>query len=305
MWVGPCLCDFCGDSDNDSLASVASPGEPSWKVWVFAMNERRNITADRLWQIEASLSTRDKEIAETVGRLGLVTGRQLQLLFFAASESKDQGRRSAQSALKRLVNREVLLTLDRRIGGARSGSSGFVYKLGYAGQRLFRRWQGMPASRSRRSVDPGEPFVAHRIACSQLYVDLQSAEALGDLRIDLFESEPDCWRRRIGPFGKSLTLKPDAHVQLATSGRRLHWFVEIDRGTESQTVIARKGRAYLDHYRSGAEADVMPRVLWLTDSEQRAEQLALTLHALPHPSHELHLVATTNQTIQTLKGESI
>lgn len=267
------------------------------------MTAQGNLTRERLWQIEQSLSPRDQLITETVARLGLVSGDQLRQLFFVPGTSKDDGRRSAQLSLSRLERCDLLVRLARRIGGVRSGSSGYVYGLGVAGQRLARQWFSQPDGRSRKLAEPSEPFVAHQLACAQLYVDLKKTERYGELRLSTYLGEPDCWRKRIGPFGKALVLKPDAFVKVATDGRELHWFIEVDLATESQTVIARKGWAYQDHYRSGVEADVMPRVLWLAPSQRRADQLASTLNTLGESAEKLHLITTREQAIHILKGE--
>ncbi len=267
------------------------------------MNGAVNLTRRRLTELEDSLSVRDRSMLESVGALGLASGEQLRQLFFSGRVSTESSRRGAQQALRQLTEHGLLARLDRRVGGARSGSGGFVYCLGPAGQGLVHQWRGLPARRSRRPHEPGEPFVRHRLACSQLLVDLRLAEAKELLKIDRYLGEPDAWRRRVGPFGKPLTLKPDAYVEVSVGERRLHWFVEVDLATESLSVIARKGRAYLDHYRSGAEAEVMPRVVWLAPTEKRRERLAMTLHGLGEPSAQLHVVTTNEQAIQTMKGD--
>ena len=43
---------------------------------------------------------------------------------------------AARRALQRLTKLGLLATLERRIGGVRSGSDGLIYRLGPAGQRL-------------------------------------------------------------------------------------------------------------------------------------------------------------------------
>lgn len=267
------------------------------------MSAAINLTRRRLAELRESLSTRDRATIEVVGMLGLASGEQLRQLHFSSGASAESSKRGAQHALRRLTRQRLLARLDRRVGGARSGSGGYVYCLGPAGQQLDRQWRGLPATRSRRPHEPGEPFAAHRLACSQLFVDLHVAEADDQLKLNRYFGEPECWRKRIGPFGQPLTLKPDAYVEVMVGERRLHWFAEVDLATESLTVIARKGRAYLDHYRSGAETNVMPRVLWLAPNMKRRDQLERTLLGLDDPSMQLHVVATTQQAIQTMKGD--
>lgn len=267
------------------------------------MTGQQNLTRQRVAAIEESMSERDRAITETVALLGLITGEQLRLLYFADQASQSSSRRSAQQSLRRLTEREVLARLARRVGGVRSGSAGYVYKLGRAGQRLTQSWRDGSQRRARRAHEPGEAFVAHRVACAQLFVDLHRAQAAGELLLERYLGEPACWRQRIGPFGKPLTLKPDGYARLNVDERHLHWFIEVDLATESQTVIARKGRAYLEHYTAGAETEVMPRVIWIAPDPTRADRLKATLHALGGAANELHVVTTARRSTQTMKGD--
>lgn len=267
------------------------------------MTGGRNATQGRIDRIEAQLSERDRLIVDTVRVLGLVTGEQLRQLHFDDHRSLQSSRRTAQQSLRQLADADVLARLGRRVGGVRSGSVGYIYTLGRVGQSLVRRWQGDPQRRTRRAQDPGEAFFTHRLACSQLFVDLCLEERSGRVRVDSYQGEPACWRQRTGPFGKPLTLKPDGYVQLTSGERTLHWFIEMDLATESQTVVARKGRAYLEHYAAGAEPDVMPRVIWVAPDPSRAARMRSTLHALGGPATELHVVTVNERATQTMKGD--
>lgn len=267
------------------------------------MTGSSNLTRRRVQQLERSLSDRERSIVESVALLGLMTGEQLCQLHFTGHSSLQSGKRSSQQSLRGLTQREVLTRLERRVGGVRSGSAGYIYALGRAGRQIVDWWRREPTRRSRRTHEPGESFVAHRVACAQLFVDLTRAQAADELRLEQYLGEPDCWRQRVGPFGKPLTLKPDGFARLASEDRLLHWFIEMDLATESQTVIARKGRAYLDHYASGAEADVMPRVIWIAPDPERASRIRSTLHALRGPTAELHFVTTNKHAIRTMKGD--
>lgn len=267
------------------------------------MTVQKNVTRERISQVEETMSERDLAITDAVALLGLMNGEQLRQLYFSDHTSLSSSRRSSQQTLRRLTEAEVLARLSRRVGGVRSGSAGYIYALGRVGQRLAQRWRDDPRRRTRRAHEPGKPFVNHRVACAQLFVDLHLAQSAGELLLELYLGEPECWRQRIGPFGKPLTLKPDGFARLKVGERILHWFIEVDLATESQTVIARKGRAYLDHYAAGAEVDVMPRVIWLTPDSARADRLKSTLHALGGPARALHVVSTFERATQTMKGD--
>lgn len=255
------------------------------------------LTTRRLAEIDRLLSDRDRAIIQSVGALRLASGEQLRRLYFAEVASRDGGRRSNQLALSHLVKIGALKRLERRIGGKKNGSDGYVYGLGAAGARLV---LGDSSALPRRTHEFGGPFVAHTLACSQVYVELVHAAKHGQVEVLDFQSEPDSWRKRLGPSGSLVTLRPDGFVRLGLGQLERHWFIEVDRGTENQPTIARQGRAYLDHFQSGAEAEIMPRVAWLTTSAERATQLTRTLHRLGGIAQQLFVVGQIDDAVSTL-----
>src|SRR5947209_1774206 len=86
-------------------------------------------------RIAEGLSERDKAIADTVRRVRIATGRQLERLHFAELQGAHRDR-TRRRVLARLTDLQVLTTLDRRIGGAHAGSAGLIFALGIVGQRL-------------------------------------------------------------------------------------------------------------------------------------------------------------------------
>jgi hypothetical protein len=262
------------------------------------------LTTKRLASIDEHLTDRDRQLTREVGRLRLLSHRQLRRLFFAGDGEPSPGVRVGQRRLARLVQLGVLARLDRRVGGVRAGSEGYVYGLGPAGQKLLSRWNGEAAGRARAVHEPGGPFVAHTLACSELYVALAEAEREHRLELLEHQAEPTTWRTRVGPYGQPLTLRPDGFVRLGVAERELFWFVEIDRATESLTAISRQGRAYLDYYASGARADVMPRVAWLTPDTRRADALRSALHDLGSVSADLFMAARQDAALPLLSGEA-
>jgi hypothetical protein len=240
---------------------------------VLIVSKATYITGARLRTIVSSLTDRDQALIRDVDRLGLVSGAQLRQLHFADTPS---GRRLARLHLLRLVELRVLQRLGRRAGGVRAGSDGFVYSLDVAGQRLVdpRRERYWPR------VTPGPAFFAHALAVSELYVGLQLT---APATLITFDTEPVCWRRFAGPHGARLTLKPDAYVVVAAGEYEDHYFIEIDRGTESLPRIDAKLRYYVRYWTSGREqaaSGVFPRVVWLAPDDRRVEQLCNAVGAL-------------------------
>jgi hypothetical protein len=84
------------------------------------------------------LSYRDWQIVETVNVVRLLTGKQIERLFFCDLQSGRSRIASRSRTLHRLVDWRVLVTLPRRIGGAGRGSTTLAFALDSTGQRLVR-----------------------------------------------------------------------------------------------------------------------------------------------------------------------
>lgn len=223
------------------------------------------VTARRLPELVAGMSDRDWWVVRTLQRIRVATGEQLARLHcadFATAAADRQCRR----VLASLTERGIVARLGRRIGGARSGSAGFVYALDRGGQRLV-----ASGAHPRRPWTPGLPFLSHTLAISEVYVRLVEAHRFGEVELVSFVTEPGCWRRFAGPHGP-LVLKPDAFVVTAAGEYEDRWYVEVDGGTEASGTLDRKLNAYTAYWRSGSEqaaTGAFPRVLWLVPTRAR------------------------------------
>ncbi len=261
------------------------------------MNDGNYALQRTLSHVEAALVDRDREIVAVVSKLSLVSGAQLRrLLFEAEGNGRTDGQR-ARRALLRLTRLGVLTRLERRIGGIKSGSEGFLYRLDSNGQRLALYWAGETVDRGRRRPEPGERFVRHRLAVSELYVRLVEAarrSAADDLEILEFQAEPQSWRSFEGYGGVFRLLKPDAFARLGVGDRELWWFCELDLGTVSHKARESQAASYRSYWRSGAAGEVMPRVLWLTTNQLVAERARAAIRPSGEP-HGLFVVTTIEQ----------
>ena len=224
----------------------------------------------RVNQLVDSLANLDWQVITDVARFRLMSGQHLQRRFF---DTTPAGGRAARRLLLRLVEVDVLARLERRIGGVRGGSAGFIYTLGLNGQKLLNQGQ-----RARRHREPGWPFLNHTLAITELYVQIcEEARSGTELTLMSFDPEPLCWRSQPGPGTERLHLRPDAYVIVHRRQRRQYWFVEIDLGTESRPTIKRKMQQYVRWLETGYEQarldGVFPRVLWHTADEQRRNVL--------------------------------
>jgi len=258
------------------------------------------LSAQALSELALTLSERDRRVLELAYELRLVCARHVEGLIFTDGSPLTQARRT-RLALARLTNLGVLARLERRIGGVRAGSSGYVYRLSYAGRRLL----GLRSEAGWR--EPGLAYVDHTLAAADLHLRLTAAIPTGQLEGFDLEHEPSAWRRFTGLGGDQQWLKPDLFARILTADFELFWFVEIDRGTEGTISIRTKAEQYLAYWRTGAEQGrfgVFPRVAWVTPDSRRAEAIERAVAGLP-PAAQALMVATTDQAaIHTLTNSN-
>lgn len=254
------------------------------------MSRRRHVTARRLDDITARLDELDWQVLRSIDRLRLVTGPQIERLHHGHDEA---ARKRRVRQMSRLTRMELTLRLERRIGGPEAGSYPSIYTLDRAALRLL----DPERSRARSPWTPSTPFLAHHLAVSEIYVGLCEAEQRGDVELISFTAEPGCWRTWRTPLGVEVTLKPDAHLVLGVGLSEAHWWVEVDRATESLPRILTKCRTYLDYWRTGIEeaaTGVFPKVLWVAPNERRRDQLVKVVRRLG-ADDRLLFAATTDE----------
>ena len=216
-------------------------------------------------------STRDLAILQTVNRLRLVSGSQLERLHFAGLAGRSRAV-SRWRVLKRLTDWRLIAPLDRRVGGC--------------AVRL--RWHGVIARQRRCTTAAAEHWPAgttadntraakikHSIAVAELYTGLVEHSRAQGFTVAHFEIEP---RYQTGAGW----ISPDAYAVLATGDVADHWWIEVDLATESAVTVGQKIEAYAAYYQQGrwASLGVMPRVLVIVPDEHRREQLKARLARL-------------------------
>ena len=183
-----------------------------------------------------------------------------------------------------------MVPVERRVGMARGGSERLCYALDSAALQLLRlRANAEGQERSvRRPRVPGERFVAHTLAISELYVSLIERSQLGRFAIADFRTEPASWEKD----GLGGWLKPDAFVQLRLGETHDYWWIEVDLATESLPTVRRKLLAYLDFVQRGqlGPDGVVPRVLIGVPNELRRLAVQRVVDDLPPPADAIFLV---------------
>jgi hypothetical protein len=245
------------------------------------------------------LGERDRLILEQVGSLRLLSAGQIQALLFPAERhaSATTAARSCRRVLERLTRERLLVRLERRVGGVRSGSASYVYALGRLGQRVLD--QGGPR---RRLSEPSERFVDHTLAVAEFFVTLSvHARATGWELVE-WQSEPGCWREVL-TLGGGVVLRPDFYLVLGVGEYELRWFVEIDRDSEHLPAITRKCRLYHSYYKAGSEQrrhKVFPRVLWVVPNQRRSTKLQAVIAADRRLTSDLFRVTTSEQALEAI-----
>lgn len=260
------------------------------------------LSTSKLMALGAGLSDRDRAIVELVARFGVASACQIEALYFPAAD-RTTGARLARRTLARLTDLGLLTRLERRIGGVRRGSAGYLYRPGPYGRRLVPYWHGQGMPRGRRPHEPGRMFVRHRLAVVETYLSLIMADRAQRIELLGFDCEPACWRESMTPWGGVRLLKPDAYIRIGLGAYEDRYFAECDLGTEGRTTIRSKALAYVDYYRSGREVEdfgVFPRVLWITTTQERARIIRETCATVPDDGGNLFAVTMPDQAIDLI-----
>ena len=268
---------------------------------------RRYLTPARLDDLQAKLTFRDLAVLRSVSDLRFISGGQLTRRHFADAESPEANARAARRCLVRLLHLRLLARLPRQIGGVRSGSSGFVYRLDLAGQHLAMRLGWQLVRRPRRSQVPGTFFLAHALAVAELHTLLCEAARAGRFELLELVAEPACWRSWAGLGNRRRTLKPDSYLRLGLGAFEDSYFIEVDRGTEGSSTILGKLGDYVAYARSGQEQQrrgVFPRVLWTVPDEARGTVIEDGVRRLRKGDRGMFVVAELDAVLTTLAPET-
>jgi hypothetical protein len=249
-------------------------------------------------ELRDQLGARDLDILSQLAELRLMSGRQIEAVHFPTEQhaTPATAARHCRRVLERLVRDQMVVRLPRRVGGLRAGSHAYIYGLGPVGHRLFHDGSRL------RVHEPGEYFVDHQLAVSQLVVDLILASRRSRLELLAVAGEPSCWRT-VPAIGRAI-LRPDLFIAIGKGDLEHRWFVEVDRGTHRSPALLRKAALYESYYRSGTEQaahDVFPRVAWLAPDEERADALKRLFERRTFSDGLMH-VTTSKDAPETLVG---
>jgi Replication-relaxation len=260
------------------------------------------MSARAVAELAASLSSRDQDILLSVGELRFMTTKQIERLHFTDHATPLAAARICRRVLKRLQEARLLHHLDRRVGGVRAGSAGYVWSLGLVGDHILRHLAGDGVR--RRLKEPSTTFVDHTLAIAEAHVALVEASRSGLFELIAVDHEPSSWRSFSTATRSGETLRPDLYVVTASGAYEDVWFIEIDRGTESLPALLRKCAQYQAYRQTGREqaaTGTYPVVVWvlphdlriakLQDALDHARQLDSSLFRLTTPDQLAALLA--------------
>lgn len=225
-------------------------------------------------ELRRALSARDWAVLGSVAEHRYLTTKQVEGFHFADHASQATGSSVTRRVLRRLFSFRILTHLDRRVGGVRAGSASYVWRVGPVGSRLLRAEAGTPR---RWQYEPGSKFLGHCLAIADAHLALVMADRATQLELLTIQLEPECWRSFIGLGGGRLVLQPDLYVVTGAGEFEDHWFIEIDRGTESLITLLGKCAQYEAYRRSGHEQEDgagFPLVVWVLPDQDRADRLS-------------------------------
>lgn len=261
------------------------------------------VTAE-LVELNKQLSERDHAVLDVVGAHRFLTTRQLLAFAFTHHHATNEtAERVCRRVLQRLERWGLLQRPVRRIGGLQAGSASSVWMLTTTGQRLRNLRIGHGAV--GRIREPGEGFIRHYLAIADVRLALIEAQRVKALELLTVQIEPAAWRSYTGPSGSPAVLKPDLYAVTAAGEFEDHWFVEVDRATESLPTLIRQCRQYEAYRRTGSEQTnigLFPLVLWVVPDELRAAKLQQALAASRDLDVALFRITTPDQLIATITG---
>ncbi len=199
---------------------------------------RRGRGAAGLTELAGLLSQRDQAVLQAIAEHRYFTTKQVEQLLFSSHSTPDSGARCCRRVLSRLERWKLLERPIRRVGGLQAGSAASIWMLSSAGQRLRNLQAGRGAV--GRVREPGERFIQHYLAIGDAHLALVTAARAGLVELLSVQIEPACWRPYTGLGGTREVLKPDLFAVTASGEYEDHWFIEIDRATESLPVLIRQ-----------------------------------------------------------------
>ena len=210
------------------------------------------------------LQKRDLDSFRIIGRDARLVDRE-QFMQFAGFTSQTR-------ANVRLLKLTANGFLRRYFLGTFKGGSKALYTLSPKGA-LAAEVQNRPVIRPKETLLVGDPFINHQLAINDVHIAARFATFEGCKAVQ-FRSFPE-------PLTKSIPLIPDGYFEFETPFGVRAAFLEVDCGTETLKVWAKKTNLYLQLAISGTFKKLFQqeqfRVLVVVSSERRLQSIRKTI----------------------------
>jgi hypothetical protein len=274
-----------------------------------AVGRPKRVRVPYVEQLAERLSSRDWLILNTLNRIRLATGSQLERLHFSELAGRSRSVKRGQ-VLKRLVDVGALVALERRVGTANRGSAKQCYALDSGGHRLVRLRAGNTPleTHARRPRVPSDRLTKHTLAVSELYVELVERSRLGGFTLGDFQVEGDAY----WPNGLGGWMKPDAFIRLENGKTIDYWWYEADMprhdsdlANESLPTVRNKCLVYLDFVQRGqlGPDGVVPRVAIGEPTSKQRDAVRAVVDELPAPAGSLFRITELGEVAQVMLDE--
>jgi hypothetical protein len=232
----------------------------------------------------------------------LLTTQQLIRFHFADHATPAAAGRICRRVLQRLFELDLIEHLQRRVGGVRAGSASYVWRVGGIGDQLLRLQTSTDRPRARRK-EPSLHHLEHCLLIAEAHLALLDLARKQRLELLSVVTEPRCWRRYLTISGSPETLKPDLLAITAQADYEDHWFIEIDRATESLPTLLAKCAQYQDYRRSGqTDDDVFPLVVWVVPNQTHAAKLTAAIASSRTLDPALYRICTLDRFGEVITG---
>lgn len=261
-------------------------------------------TKDSLYQLSQRLHDRDFAILNLLTATRCMFTGQIRRVLFYNAASQRAGNSAASRNLNKLKKYGLVGSLDRKIGSAHAGSTGFIWYITEQGRRLLKLQDpdAEDLEKRERFIEPGAITLRHRLAVVEHYVIIFELTFKSNLQLQEIQFEPTSWRY-YQHHGKRVSLRPDLYIRMINDGYEYLIFFEVDLATENMQTILHKCERYHDYYHTGIEQkanDVFPVVLWVVPNQKRKDLFVETLDRQYKKTAKLFCVITPDELEHTI-----
>lgn len=253
------------------------------------------------------LTDKETQILHFLNQAKFATTSQLARLFYWDSDKSETAIRRANFTAQRLLKAGLISHLKHRIGGVRKGSASYVWQITFQGLKLLKSQDSSITLRYKNYYEPTQHHVEHTLAITEIFVE--TMEVVRDsekLSLEAFSFEPNSWRSYPKLSGIGMTLKPDAYLELSSHAYDDHYFIELDRSTESLARVMNTCKKYIEYYRSGIEQrqkEIFSYVLRIVPDDTRRLTISKAIQAELYSYWDLFTVITLDDYKNYIRGD--